>query len=83
MSLEDVGLFPNWKHNATAQERLDEIRALAAKKPEQFSKLVVCWVEDKNTDAMVTRYITANCTTLETAGILDVAKQELYDQTRR
>lgn len=79
---ENVAYLPLWKKGATPEERLMEVAAIARNHPERFSKLAVIYIEDTG-KSDVTRYACNGVTTLELLGLLELAREEVLDVTRR
>jgi hypothetical protein len=78
MAKDNVDYLPIWKANATAEERFMELAMMARKHPERFNKMVVIYQEDVNKDGWIARYQgSANLTTNEILGLLEIAKFEV------
>lgn len=76
MNNDNVDYLPIWKKNATPEERLLEIAAIARKFPERFSKFVVVYQEETETHT-AERYVPFNTNTVELLGILRLAEESI------
>lgn len=77
-----VVAFPQWKTNATAAERFDELAGVARERPERFKKLVVIYVEEGPTGNLLVRKLTDNLSTYEVIGLLHVVAHAIDEETK-
>ena len=74
--------FPNFKKDATPDERFSELQGEAIAHPHKFGKVAVIYQETRPDGKTMVRYTSSNCTTNELIGILEVAKIQLFEDTR-
>lgn len=79
---DNIDYLPFWKANATPEERLSEITAIARKHPEQFSNIIIIYEEVLPDGSNLTRYVSTNLSTKELLGLLDIARAQVHENTR-
>lgn len=78
---DNVDYLPVWKKNASPEERLLEVAAIARKHPERFSKMAIIYQEDTG-DGTKTRYTCGvDITTTELVGLIELGKLEVMRET--
>ena len=77
-----IDYLPIWKRDATPADRFDELCAIARKHPERFNRIVVVYEEVLPNKNSVVRQISANCSTTETLGMLELGKVQLLQDTQ-
>ena len=75
--------FPNFKRGATPAERFSELQGEAIAKPHKFNKMAVVYQEELPDGKTIVRYTSSNCSTNELIGIFEVAKMQLFQDTRK
>jgi hypothetical protein len=81
--MNNVHTLPIWKKNATTSERLYELAELAREQPEQFQKWVLVYCQDDG-QAFSTRMMeNEGLRTCEVFGVLEAAKLQLWENTKR
>ena len=74
-----VCAFPNWKKDATAAERLDELAGIAREHPERFGRFVVCYQEELKTGGLKFRTLEYGCDIASAVGLFELGKQTYVD----
>jgi len=80
---DNVEYLDVWKQNASAEDRFLELAMIARKHPERFGKIAVVYEETKADGRTHVRYISNGCSTNELIAILEIAKVQLIEDTRK
>lgn len=75
-----VCAFPNWKKDATAAERLDELAGIAREHPERFESFILCYVETLKEGGKKIRSLEYNCDLVTAVGLFELAKITYIEQ---
>lgn len=74
-----IDYLPIWKKDATACERLQELAEVARKYPERFGKFALGYIETLPNGNTKIRTFTHGCSTVESVGVFEIAKNDLID----
>jgi hypothetical protein len=77
MSDDNLEIMPNWKRDATMEERFHEFAMVARKYPNRFKNVVIIYEEDFE-DTSKTRYMNSDMTTKELLGLIEQARMEVF-----
>lgn len=75
-----VVAFTNWKKDATAAERLDELAGLAREHPERFGRFVMCYREELPDARIKLRTMEYGCDLESAVGLYELAKQAYVER---
>lgn len=76
-----IDFLPIWKKNATREERLFELAAIARKNPERFKRFVILYEETMPNGNTRLRHFAENCTTTEAVGLCQIGVHEILKST--
>lgn len=82
MTDDNISILPNWKKNATAEDRLNELALIARKRPELFEKMIIVY-QEQNDGTYYTRYIGTDMDTPVLYGLLEMAKDTIRYNTSK
>lgn len=75
----EIVSFPKWNPRVTAEQRFLELAEIARRRPEQFQKVIIGWVDFDENGRIDTNYTIVGCAnTVEFLGVLDLVRQECY-----
>lgn len=78
-----VDFLPIWKKGSTAEEWLQEVAAIARKKPEKFAKVVIVAEETRPDGCTSYDYYCRNTSTTEVLGMLELGKDAVLNATSK
>jgi hypothetical protein len=76
--MNTVVAFPNWKKDASAAERLDELAGLAREYPGRFERFVIVYKETMPGGRLKYRSLEYNCDLDQQIGMFELGKLDAY-----
>ncbi len=81
---DNVLILPVWKKDATAEEWFYDLAMLARKHSGRFGRMVLIYEEmSEDRSSSMCSYYSHGLTTTELFGLIEIAKQKIYEQTHK